>query len=341
MLGRMADLNRLLLCLDQLALARQQLETHEAECGRVAHILTDNAIELMLHHQAESIGLGFSFPLSRRIEKEEQRELIGPHLEPKLRLARELNVLTEPETEFVVINHYYRNEVYHRGLRHNRVIWNLAWHYHSFACDLIRRLKAGLGVSYNPDKKVPARLAAYGLTQGELMKTHKDVVTVLANALGEKDVAPTERLGVVLGRAVAAEIRCLDQMLDWIVENTPPSRKRTRQEVIIENQLWAVLFDPQRKAKCRRQPDAEARLVKAKAVSTDPIDWIRAVFTPPIMTDPIASWIRRAGGVTAEKNVIKALKKYHSLRLVMDDLIEDTNTLAGALENHLEQLSER
>lgn len=98
----------------------------------------------MLHYQAEAAARSHGFPLTRRIEKEEQRELVGLHLEPKLRLARELKVLTAEESEFVVTNHYYRNEVYHRGLRHNRVIWDLAWHYHAFACALVPKINAGL-----------------------------------------------------------------------------------------------------------------------------------------------------------------------------------------------------
>jgi hypothetical protein len=337
-LSAVADLNILLLCLDQLALARQQLETREAECGRVAHILTDNAVELMLHHQAESIAASHGFPLSRRLSKEEERELIGPHLESKLKLSRELEVLSEAEAEFVAINHHYRNEVYHRGLRHNRVVWDLAWHYHSFACTLIQRLKAGLGIGFYPDKKLPARLLVYGATQGELTKKHREAVERIANDLSVKPVAPTERLGTVLGKTAAAEIRRLDEMLTWMVKNMPQSRKRSRVDIILENQLWAALFDPQRRAKCRRHPDAEARLAKAKAASTDPFDWMREILIPPITSDPIASWQRRARGITAEKDPVKAVKKYHSLRLVMDDLLEDTNTSAGALENHLDQL---
>jgi hypothetical protein len=336
----MADLNRLLVCLDQLALARQQLETREAECGRVAHILTDNAVELMLHYQAEAAARSHGFPLTRRIEKEEQRELVGLHLEPKLRLARELKVLTAEESEFVVTNHYYRNEVYHRGLRHNRVIWDLAWHYHAFACALVPKINAGFGIGYSPDRKVPARLAAFGATHAELMKKHGGVGPI-ARDLTEKGAAPEKKLGAVLGAAVAAEVRRLDEMLDWTVANLPRSRKRTRLEVIAENQLWAAMFDPQKAGKCRRHPEADERLAKAKLASTDPFEWVRVVLIPPITGDPIKSWTGRARSISAEIDVIKALKKYHSLRLVMDDLVEDSRSAAGALENHLEALSGR
>jgi hypothetical protein len=336
----MADLNRLLVCLDQLALARQQLETREAECGRVAHILTDNAIELMLHYQAEAAARSYGFPLTRRIEKEEQRELLGLHLEPKLRLARELKVLTADESEFIVTNHHYRNEVYHRGLRHNRVIWDLAWHYHAFACALVPKITAGFGTSYNPDKKVPIRLSSFGATQAAIMRTHGGVGPI-ARSLTENGAAPKEKLGAVLGAAVEAEIRRFDEILEWTVANLPRSRKRTRLEVIVENQLWAAMFDPQRASKCRRHSEADTRLAKAKSTSKDPFEWVRAVLVPPITGDPIKSWNGRARSIASEKDTIKALKKYHALRLVMDDLVEDSRSAAGALEHHLEMLSGR
>lgn len=333
----MADLNVLLVCFDQLALARQQLENREAECGRLAHILTDNAVELMLHHQAECVAKSYGFPLSRRVEKEEQRELLGQHLDPKLKLARELGVLTVDQSEFITINHHYRNEVYHRGLRHNRVIWDLAWQYHSFACELLPRLKAGLGLSSHPQKPVPTRLLHYGKTQGEVTKTSK-IVEKIAADVAAKSVVPEKRLGFVLGKAVEAEVSRLDKMLDWMVENHPKSRPRTRLELIIENQLWAALFEPARRAKCQRHPNATATREKMKADGTDPFVWMKELLIPPITTDPIQSWTRRAQSIVGEKNPITAVKKYHSLRLVMDELLEDTNAAAGALDNYHDQL---
>jgi hypothetical protein len=99
--------------------------------------------------------------------------------------------------------------------------------------------------------------------------------------------------------------------------------------------------DPQKAGKCRRHPEADERLAKAKLASTDPFEWVRVVLIPPITGDPIKSWTGRARSISAEIDVIKALKKYHSLRLVMDDLVEDSRSAAGALENHLEALSGR
>ena len=60
--------------------------------------------------------------------------------------------------------------------------------------------------------------------------------------------------------------------------------------------------------------------------------------TPSNCLQPDPFQLPRARGITAEKDPVKAVKKYYSLRLVMDDLLEDTNTSAGALENHLDQL---
>jgi len=80
-----------------------------------------------------------------------------------------------------------------------------------FACELLPRLKAGLGLSSHPQKPVPARLIQYGKTEGELTKTSKIVEMIVD--VGGKSVVPAKRLGVVLGKAVEAES---ERLLDGV-----------------------------------------------------------------------------------------------------------------------------
>jgi hypothetical protein len=104
----------------------------------MALILTDNAVELMLHHYA-----------SERLEQlwcgspEEQAktgkigdEVLGRQFVPKVNFARSTHRLAEDEALFTKLAHTFRNEAYHVGVLHEDVINELTWCYHGLACKL-------------------------------------------------------------------------------------------------------------------------------------------------------------------------------------------------------------
>jgi hypothetical protein len=76
-------------CLDQLEAAREQLEEEDPLRGRIAHILSDNVAELILHYQAENID-GFKW------SKDAPREAIEHDLDCRQRESEVESVADHP-----------------------------------------------------------------------------------------------------------------------------------------------------------------------------------------------------------------------------------------------------
>jgi hypothetical protein len=334
----MGTLELRLTCLDQLILAREQLEKVDAMNGRVAHVLTDNAVELMLHYQAEqTLQNKWSYPEVTHVSNKDRSDYLGKYLKPKLKLAKLLGVLNNEQAEFVLANHEIRNEVYHTGVRHEAVIWDIGWHYHSFACSLLPNLKLGLGTSWNPRRNVSPRVKTFVASQDGLLRgDFRENFAAICNEVATKSVTPNQSLGSVLGGRMLEDIESLDSALDWIEEND--GKPLSRIEIMTESQLWAALFDDERRSKFRKRssPLTAQQLGAEKLV--DPILVLANFLEPPIATDPVAGWKRKAQALKREKGAIKSLKRFQALRLEMTDLFEDVMRSAGALENHLDRL---
>ena len=67
--------------------------------------------------------------------------MLGHHVEEKTKFCRKVGIITQDEFVFIATGHKYRNELYHVGIRHDDMIYALAWQYHELACDLFVKLK--------------------------------------------------------------------------------------------------------------------------------------------------------------------------------------------------------
>lgn len=327
-----------LTCLDQLILASEQLDQKDSANGRMAHILTDNAVELMLHYQAErTLPDKGCYPEIRQLSKNEEADYLGRNFKPKVKLARKLGVIGDEEAEFILINHEYRNEVYHAGLRHEPVIWDLAWHYHSFACSLLPKIKMGLGHSYRLEKEVSPRLKRFVSTESELVRGDFGAkFTAICNSVGAKVTNPKELLSTVVGQALSHDVKNVDDALNFIEKYD--GKALSRNEIIVETQLWSAMFDEERRNKCTRKPCVKSVEELQRAGITDPVAILGMFLQPPITEDPIGRWQKRIVSLRAEKTALRALKKYHTLRTEMNDLCEAVFRTASGLSNHLDYL---
>ena len=107
---------------------------------------------------------------------------------------------------------------------------------------------------------------------------------------------------------------------------------------MVDAQLWSALFDEERQKKCKLIGTKEdVHKVFAASVG-DPIELIKTILAPPVTTDVIEGWNKRAFALKSETKPIKAVKMYHCLTEEMADLYDDIMRTAGALESHLEYL---
>jgi hypothetical protein len=332
----MGSVEKRLQCLEQLALALEHLKVRDPQYGRFAHILVDNAVELMLHYQAETaLTNKWLFPDAKLQDKSSNQNALGREFHPKVSFARRLAAITADEAEFVLINHGYRNELYHAGLRHEEIIHDLAFNYHFFACRLFQKLKWGIA-SWSFPIQPPARLkGAWENAQMSHRGDYNAALNAVAKGLETTEIT-NDPLGKSLGRALEKKILQLDQAIDWILETD--KTKKSRVQIIIEAQLWSALFDESKRKKCVPLVTAEEhRALVAKGVG-HPVEFLKIVMAPPINDDPINRWQKRSADLERESDYVKATKKYQSVMCEMSDLYEDVMQIGSALENHLDYL---
>jgi hypothetical protein len=329
----MGSIEQRLLCLEQFAVAIDELRQRDSVHGRLAHILIDNAVELMLHFQAEAV-ISNKWRYSEVIPKNEKHndEALGQSFAPKVSFARKIGTLTAHEADYVLINHNYRNQLYHVGIAHGEVIHALAAHYCTFALGLISRFKFGLS-SFSIPLLIPHRLE---LLWESKQSANEDRLGFIASKLAEESATMAEPLNQVLSQSLLRRIDRLDKSIDWIVRYDPERRSRTM--VILDSQLWSALGDKERLAQCRLliSPSEYERRVRKWA--GDPIHLLRSVLATPIRNDPIPRWRTRGDELKSEVDSCLVVKKYDGLMSESGGLYEDIMKTGGALENHLEYL---
>ena len=160
-------LEHTLTIVEQLHRATEELRTDHPTNNRLALILIDNAIELMIHHHcmdrlkenewqsrfamAEQAIARTRPPRSKNSDlaiisdgpvmtEKQRRDAKGKHLDHKLKLLSSIGDITASERRFIVLGHGYRNELYHVGLAHNEIIRPIAGQYFLLSCELFKRL---------------------------------------------------------------------------------------------------------------------------------------------------------------------------------------------------------
>lgn len=328
-------------CLDQLEAAREQLEEEDPMRGRLAHILSDNVAELILHYQAENIdAFKWGQDSPREAIKRLQPEALEQDLQPKLRLAKVVQMISDLEADFIAINHRYRNEVYHRGQIHDRFIWDLAWHYHGFVCNLLTRVQT-FGESYSLSFQFPKRLTRFGLNERDLFREGRrgrGRLLEICDGVGQKTTQPRDSLGKKLSMTIVADVEELNEAIEFITKYEP--RMLTREAAIIQSQLWSVFGSPEKMKgykRIRGAPSYESLTAKG---GVDPIVALSQIIQPPVHEDNIPSWKKRGQNIAAERDPMKALVKYQALRDSMQNVYECVLRMAGGLSAHLEMLAD-
>lgn len=325
-------------CLDQLDRAREQLDDEDVLNGRIAHILSDNIAELILHYQAEHID---GFHVSKKGAPRQQIErlvpiALGRDLKPKLRLAKLVGMLTDSEAAFVSINHEYRNEVYHRGLIHDRVIWDLAWHYQSFVCTLLSRVQT-FGESYPLEFRVPRRLERFNLGKQDLFHSPfsgESRLREVCEAIGRKNSQPKSALGHKLSVTVMEDINQLNEAIDFVAKYD--RAMKTREQVIVQSQLWSIFGAKELPKGYKLIPGAPSYASLRAAGPIDPVVALSQIIRPPVYKDLVPSWKSRGESIGLERDPLAALIKYQALRNSFQAVYESVIRNAGGLSNHLD-----
>ena len=126
--------------IEQLDLAVEHLAKGDANNARFALMLSDNAIELMLHRIAldqkrklkSYQHLDESYPHKAALDRAQ-----GRHFDEKVKFAKLEAKLSEDQADTLMIAHAFRNEVYHVGVQHEAILTAVAAFHIKTVCDFL------------------------------------------------------------------------------------------------------------------------------------------------------------------------------------------------------------
>jgi len=144
--------------IEQLDRALDELGSSSAIGSRIALILVDNAVELLIHQSCEHYAKHGT--QEGALSPHVRREATGTNLDAKFALLRRVGDLTESQARFVAICHSYRNELYHVGVRHDDILRHLAKEYLQLACDFLPRM-GPRSIGWGPKLELGSRVLRY------------------------------------------------------------------------------------------------------------------------------------------------------------------------------------
>jgi hypothetical protein len=321
--------------IDQLDLSLDQLAMRDRNFDRFALMLIDNVVELTLHRYAKD-RLLMADARDRWGSKEKPehdpeaiRSALGPYFEPKVKLARDLALVSTEVAESIRYLHALRNAVYHEGVRHERILHSVAVFYFETACEVLKNYSPPFWSSGSRDR-IPHRALKYigesrGLRdRGEAFKVAWSRLSYVATAMGDTLVAD-------LHADMVDTIDRVDRHITFMKQNWPDFQ--SRHDVVVDAQVWPLVFTDEAKrfAEKHKAPEGSMR---------DRMSWLATNYPLPARTDPIPSWHKRADSLRQEKSRHSALKKYSEFIQQTEKLREQIEEAAGQLEAELESRAE-
>lgn len=324
-------------CVEQLDRVADELHEGSIVANRLALILTDNIVELMLHRRCDDIFAHKRTPWSQvedvsRYSKVERHRVLGRYFDSKPKFLLAEGELTAADYDFIRICHDIRNVAYHAGLTRDDILPALAWEYHALACGLFDRFRVRSWGS-DPRAQLPPRLAKHlGQKESPSWRSFSpDQQAEIAASLNARRPALKESLPLTLATHVERRIERLGELVEYLVTGNPDGHDL--QKTLDEAQWWHDLF-AEIPNEIEENSDAYRDLIRQRGTA------MRASWKPKHRKVPIDSWKRRAAQLREGPNAL-ALVRYEQLMNDMAYIYDAVEESAGALDAHVEEQIER
>lgn len=291
--------------LDQMDRALEHISKRGVHEARFGLMLTDNAVELVLHQIAQDQKgelrylrmTGEQFPHMGELE-----EALGRSFEAKLKFARIRGHVTDEIARTLGILHSFRNEVYHVGIQHEEILPDLAEFHFVTACDFIG--------AYRPrwwggsrDMEIPDRARQY-FPGGLFMSDRDGFLKACQTMKGQCGYSKQRMIGALANR-MESIVEESDDNLKIVADGVYAHQKQTRDEATRDCQAW-VLANKDEGTRFARENGWQGgnflQLVK----------WLGDNYRFRDAKDPIPSWTRQVTRLRSNGNPHTALANYQS-----------------------------
>jgi hypothetical protein len=312
----------ILTLVEQLDRAARELATDHPINNRIALILVDNAVELIIHHRLRS-ELQFEH-VEQRLTPKQRLMARGAFLEGKLNVLERLNKISAQERQFIKICHDYRNELYHVGLKHENIIRAIAAEYFKLACELFVRLPRG-GRSWGSNDSLTDVARSY-IGTDDHWAFHEVSEKKLADNLRAALPAALPGLQSTLHQNAEQSIDGIKESLDFLVTNNP------NRDGVDEILRLAQFQYEQTRALARAGIEGTWLTPGYSEAAQKITAELKATWKQRHPSVPIRAWHKRAGIILQEKDSLVSLALFQALRTDMTYLENALSDLADDLE---------
>lgn len=303
---------------EQLDLSLEHIGKGDVHNARFGLMLTDNALELVLHQivkdkRAEAGSWRYReepYPYEAQLRK----AFLGSFSD-KLAFARlEAGLDAQASRTFNVL-HEYRNDLYHAGLAHHAILPSLARFYLHTSCAFLSRYEPQ-GLGWGSAQRMPERAQKYFKGDKLFPGEREDFAEACQAMAAASGFDAGEIVGVLaddLDRIIEGMDICIGIVADGVYEG----QQTTRDEAILGTQAWDLAFDDDGKA-----------FAAEKGFKGNPlqfVDFLVENYPFRFRRDPIPSWQTQAKKLRANADAHIALDHYQSF-------VKQTGPLRAALE---------
>lgn len=303
---------------EQLDLALEHLGKRTVYDARFSLMLTDNALELVLHQIVEDERREEGSWRYREKPYPYETQLRKAYLgsfSDKVAFARLEAGLDDKTARTFNILHGYRNDLYHAGLAHESILQTLAQFYFNTACAYLS--------AYEPkwfggasSLKVPDRALKYFTSDRSFPGKPEDFAKAcdaMARSFDFDEGNVSEILADNLDQITEDTDACLQIVSDGVYEG----QQISRDEAVLSTQAWDMAFNDEGRAFARE-----------KGFEGNPfqiVDFLMREFPFRFRNDPIPGWQAQSKKLRSNADPHAALEHYQSF-------VMQTGPLRAALE---------
>ncbi|WP_153369831.1 hypothetical protein [Rhizobium sp. ICMP 5592] len=319
--------------IEQMDLALEHIQKGGVHDARFGLMLTDNAVELILHQIAKDQHARLkAYPhiAEKYGHKKELEEAMGRSFEAKLKYARMEGQVTDEQARTITIMHTFRNELYHLGLQYEPILSDLSLFYFSTACAFIGGFKIR-GFSYSWSIVLRERAQKYFTRDGRFSPAEPDD---FPNACRKLDEACQHKKSITiacLADHMDSVISDCDTSLDILADLIYDNQRRTRDEAIIDCQTWRLAFETEGTEFAKKKGWAGRTIF-------DFVEWLGRNYPLQFKKDPISGWKKQALRMRSNGNPHTALANYQSFMTVTGSIREALLEGATQVEAEIDRL---
>lgn len=303
---------------EQLDLALERIGKRDVHNARFGLMLTDNALELILHQIVKDkrayAGSWRYRDKAYPYEAQLRKAFLGSFSD-KVAFARLEGGLQPDRARTFNILHSYRNEIYHAGLAHEGILLTLARLYFDAACEYLSGYEPAW-IGWGSEQKMPERAQKYFTGHRTFCGGREDFAEackIMAAANGFDPGAVSEILSDDMDRIIDYMDTCIEIVAQGVYEG----QQTSRDESILRTQAWDLAFS-----------DEGKKFVAELGFNCHPvasIDLLIEKYRFPFRSDPIPSWREQSKKLLAKDDPHQALEHYQSF-------VSQTGPLRAALE---------